>query len=172
MKLIITIFLLSCMVVLGQDSISWGFIEAVPDLTTPALTADLSAAEGVNLGELTALVSKIAAQLRQAQAAHEQELRRLGAAKFPQQFGVAGKLEISDGDYSRIHWIPRSPSCRPHRSYQWLSTVDTPAHVEPLVTVGTGTDSLVLVAESLTPWTGSGWVDYSPTYGSTQLHGY
>lgn len=154
MKRMTTIFLLSCMAVFGQTlTLDDPVFTQTLTLSNPSswttLTAELSTAEGASLSELESLVSKMAAQLKQAQAEHEQELRRLGAAKFPGQFGVAGKLEISDGDYSTIRWIPTSPSCRPHRSRYWLSSDNVPAYDEPLVTFGTGSDSLSLWADSL-----------------------
>ena len=76
-----------------------------------SVSAKLSEVEGKTLRELEEMVKNLGAKLKLAQETHDQELRRIGAAKFPSQFGTAGKLDTLK-DFSEIRWSPRTPSCQ------------------------------------------------------------
>ena len=68
------------------------------------------------------MVQELGAKLKLAQQTHDQELRRIGAVKFPSQFGLAGKLDTLK-DFSEIRWSPRTPSCqsRGFQSYRMFN---------------------------------------------------
>jgi len=84
-----------------------------------SISAKLSGAEGKTLRELEELVQELGARLKLAQQTHDQELRMIGAAKFPSRFGLAGKLDTLK-DFSEIRWSPRTPSCQSGRIH-WES---------------------------------------------------
>ena len=88
-----------------------------------SISAKLSEAEGKTLQELEGLVKELGARLKLAQETHDQELRRIGAVKFPSQFGLAGKLDTLK-DFSEIRWSPRTPSCQSIRFQgEWFSGI-------------------------------------------------
>ncbi len=98
----------------GDSTIHFG-PDAVLEIAGPeSISAKLSEIEGKTLRELEEMVKELGARLKLAQETHDQELRRIGAAKFPSQFGLAGRLDTLK-DFSEIRWSPRTPSCQSRR---------------------------------------------------------